>query len=249
MSFDKNIMHKNMPKHNPKISNGMRLNKYLAHQGISTRRGADALIAAGKIFINGKRAAIGAQVGESDKVTVAGVPDTDHVYYAYYKPVGVITVGREPDTKSIADVARFPTKVFPVGRLDKDSEGLIIMTNDGRVSERLLHPDREHEKEYVVTVDKDITHEFLVKMFRGVKIKSGKTKESKIRRKDKHTFEIVLSEGKNRQIRRMCGTLGYQVKKLKRIRVMDIILGRLKANQWRAIEGKDLAAFKKSLGI
>lgn len=227
----------------------MRINKYLAHKGFSTRRGADELISAGKVYINGKVAKLGMEVLETDKVTLKGFEPKEYVYHAYYKPVGVITIGKEENTKSIADVAKFTEKVFPLGRLDKDSEGLIVMTNDGRLSDKLLNPENEHEKEYVVELDKPITHEFLVKMFRGVKIKTGRTKEAKIRRKNKNSFEIVLTEGKNRQIRRMCGALGYQVKRLKRVRVMNILLGKLKANQWRKIEGKELNLFKKSLGI
>ncbi len=227
----------------------IRINKYLALKGFSTRRGADELISAGKVYINGKVARLGMEVYEADNVTLKGFEPKSHVYYAYYKPVGVITVGKEPGIRSIEDAAKFPEKVFPLGRLDKDSEGLILMTNDGRLTDKLLNPDSEHEKEYLVELDKPVTHEFLVKMFQGVRIKSGKTKESKIRRKEKNSFEIILTEGKNRQIRRMCGALGYQVKRLKRVRIMNILLGKLKPNQFRKLTPKEQKELFKDLGI
>ncbi len=227
----------------------MRINKYLAHKGFSTRRGADELISAGKVYINGKLAKLGMEVSETDKVTLKGFEPKEYFYYAYYKPVGVITIGKEPDTKSIAEVAKFPERVFPLGRLDKDSEGLLIMTNDGRLTDKLLNPDFDHEKEYLVELDKHITHEFLVKMFQGVKISGGKTKQAKIRRKEKNSFEMILTEGKNRQIRRMCGTLGFGVKKLKRTRIMNITLGKLKPNQYRNLTPKELKDLLKTLGV
>lgn len=227
----------------------MRINKYLAHKNYATRRGADILIASGKVLINKKTAKLGDQVQETDIVTLRGVEKKEYVYYAYYKPVGVSTIGGNTNEKSINDVAKFDEKVFPIGRLDKDSEGLLIMTNDGRLTDKLLNPDLDHEKEYLVTVDKEVTHSFLVKMNLGIKIGDYKTKKAKIRRASKNSFEIILTEGKNRQIRRMCGSLGFAVKSLKRVRVMNITLGRLKPNQWKKITGKDLKELFKSLGF
>ncbi len=139
--------------------------------------------------------------------------------------------------------------MFPLGRLDKDSEGLLIMTNDGRLTDKLLNPNFDHEKEYLVTVDKEVSHALLVKMNLGIKLGDYKTKKAKIRRVNKHSFEIILTEGKNRQIRRMCGSLGFAVKSLKRFRVMNIELGKLKPNQWRKITDKELKALFKNLGF
>lgn len=226
-----------------------RINKYLADKNYATRRGADALVSAGKVFINGKKAVLGDKVEEGDKVTVAGFESPKYVYYAYYKPAGVATLSSGKGEKAIADVAKFPEKVFPLGRLDKDSEGLLIMTNDGRLTDKLLNPKFEHEKEYLVEVDRPITHQFLVKMSHKVDIGIGKTKESKIRKKSNNTFEIILSEGKNRQIRRMCGVFGYGVRRLVRFRVMNILLGRLKPNQFKKLSTRELGIFLKSLGI
>lgn len=227
----------------------MRINKYLAHKNIATRRGADELISSGKVYLNGKVAQLGDQVTESDEVTLKGHEPKDYAYYAYYKPAGVLSMGKEDGTKNIDESAKFPEKVFPLGRLDKDSEGLLIMTNDGRMTDKLLNPAFDHEKEYIVEVDREISHEFLMKISQKVDIGIGKTKASKVRRIDKNHFEIILSEGKNRQIRRMCGVLGYGVRKLKRFRIMNILLGKIKPNQFRKIEGKELAALKKSLGM
>lgn len=228
----------------------MRINKYLAHKNYATRRGADALVESGKVFINGKKAVLGDQVKESDEVTIKGFEAPNYVYYGYYKPVGVSTVvSATEDEKSIEDVAKFPERVFPLGRLDKDSEGLLIMTNDGRLTDKLLNPENNHDKEYLVTLEQEVTHSFLVKMGLGVKIGDYKTKKTKIRRVDKHSFEIILTEGKNRQIRKMCSNLGFKVKYLKRIRVMNILLGKLKPNQWRKLTEKEQKVLFKDLGF
>lgn len=232
-----------------KISNGMRINKYLAHKNYATRRGADTLISEGKVFINGKKAVLGDQVTETDKVTLQGFEAPNYVYYAYYKPAGVSTVVSAADEKSIEDVAKFPERVFPIGRLDKDSEGLILMTNDGRLTDKLLNPENDHDKEYLVTLEEEITHAFLVKMNLGVRIGDYKTKKAKIRRVDKHSFEIILTEGKNRQIRKMCANLGFKVKYLKRFRVMNILLGKLKPNQFRKLTAPELKTLFKDLGF
>lgn len=234
----------------------MRINKYLAHKNYATRRGADALISAGKVLINGKKAVLGDQVNETDKVTLkgdTGATEAKYVYYAYYKPVGVLTVGGADTDKSgektIESMAKFPERVFPLGRLDKDSEGLLIMTNDGRLTDKLLNPENDHEKEYLVTLAEEVTHQFLVKMGLGVKIGDYKTKKTKIRRVDKHSFEIILTEGKNRQIRKMCGNLGFKVKYLKRIRIMNILLGKIKPNQFRKLTSTELKTLFKDLGF
>jgi len=220
----------------------MRINKYLAHNQYCSRREADIFIEEGKVFINGKVAVLGDQVKEGDEVTVEGVRQTNKITYAYYKPRGIVTTGAQEDEEDILMRTEFPDKVFPVGRLDKDSEGLIIMTNDGTLTTRLL--DNDVEKEYSVTVDKKITHTFLVHMRNGVKIKiptksKGSkwytTKNTKIRRTSPDTFDIVLTEGKNRQIRRMCAALGYSVEKLKRFRVGDVEIEDLKKGGFREV--------------
>ena len=227
----------------------MRINKYLAHKNYATRRGADTLISAGKVFLNGKKATLGDQVNENDEVTLKDFKAADYVYYAYYKPSDVVTLSATQNEKSIGDVVEFPEKVFPLGRLDKDSEGLLIMTNDGRLTDKLLNPANDHEKEYYVEVDRPITHEFLVKMSQKIDIGIHVTKKSKVRRADKNSFDIILSEGKNRQIRRMCGVLGFGVKKLKRFRIMNIALGKLKPNQFRKLSTRELSALFKSIGL
>lgn len=226
----------------------IRINKYLADKGFTTRRGADILIAEKKVLINGKIAKLGDKVGADDKVTLKDFENKKYVYYAYYKPKGIATLASGQE-KSIKDSIEFPEKVFPLGRLDKDSEGLIIMTNDGRLTDKLLNPKFEHQKEYYVEIDRPITHEFLVKISNRVDIGIHKTKKSLVRKVDLKAFEIILLEGKNRQIRRMCGVLGAGVKKLKRFRIMNIMIGKLKPNQYRNISGKELQNFLADLGI
>lgn len=227
----------------------IRINKYLALKNYSTRRGADELISLGKVTINGRKANLGDKVEEGDSVEVKGLKDKKYVYYAYYKPAGIVTTGNKSEGERIEDVTNFTEKVFPVGRLDKESEGLIILTNDGRITEKLLSPEAGHEKEYLVTVDRPITHEFLVKMSNKVDIGIHKTKKSKVRRIDKDTFEIILSEGKNRQIRRMCGVLGFGVKKLKRFRIMDIMIGKLRPNKYRELTAAEIKRLFQQLKL
>jgi 23S rRNA pseudouridine2604 synthase len=223
-----------------KINFPIRINKYLAHKNYTTRRGADDLIEKGAVFINEKTAELGDYVRENDEVTVKGHQQKEFVYYAYYKPKGVVTVGAQDDQKEISDIGGFSDDIFPIGRLDKDSEGLIIMTNDGRITDFFLNPDQAHEKEYRVTVDRPLTHQAMVKLRDGVKIDVGRkkytTKKAKVRKVDNTTLDIVITEGKNRQIRKMCGAVGYKVTKLKRFRIMDIELGGMKPGQREKIE-------------
>ncbi len=227
----------------------IRINKYLSQNGYASRRRADELITEGRVFINGKVAELGSKVGENDKVTVDGIEKEEFTYIAYFKPTGIVTVGAQEGEREIKDVLKVSDKIFPVGRLDKPSHGLIIMTNDGRVTQRLLHPDKKFEKEYAVIVDKPITHTFLTQMATGVDIKGSRTSPTKIRRTSKNSFDIVLTEGKNRQIRRMCTALGYEVRDLQRFRVGNILLGKLKAGSYRIIKGKELKDFLSSLGL
>lgn len=230
----------------------MRINKYLAHKGLSTRREADELISRGVVTINGKRALLGDKVLETDTVEISKKTLEKRAlayrYVAYSKPRGVST-DTQKDSPSILSENPALRGLFPIGRLDKDSHGLILLTNDGRLTERLLNPDREHEKEYHVRVDKPVTDTFVRHMARGVMIEGYKTKTAKVRRAGETTFNIILTEGKNHQIRRMCAAKGYRVISLQRIRVMNIKIGDLKEGQFRDIQGKELETFLKKIGL
>ena len=231
----------------------MRVNKYLAHTGVASRREADVLIAAGKVTVNGKKAAMGQSVEESDAVAVVGKTKAKS-YYAYYKGRGVIThspAEHETDIamKLAADYGI--THVSPIGRLDKDSEGLMILSNDGRITGPLLDPASENDKEYEVLVDKPISGMFRRAMEAGVDIEGYRTKPAKIEASTKNDkrFLLVITEGKKHQIRRMCAALGYQVQSLKRKRILNIEIGKLKPNQYRKIAGPELTDFLKALGL
>lgn len=228
----------------------IRINKYLALKGYSTRRGADEIIEKKQVFINGKLARPGDKVNEYDQVEVKwrGQPK-EFVYYAYHKPKGIIThSAQEEDEEEIKEV--FPIKgVFPVGRLDKDSSGLIILTNDGRVTDRILNPIHEHEKEYIVRTKGKLRNNFKEKMERGVNIEGYITKPCKIEILNENSFKITLTEGKKHQIRRMVVALFQEVAELKRTRIMNIKLEKLKPKQYRKIEGKELENFFKNIGL
>lgn len=229
----------------------IRINKYLADKNVSTRVGADELIKKGLVFINGRKAVLGDKVNKDDKVEISKkVPKKDYVYYAYNKEVGIST---NPDIKDkdILSTTKFPVKVFPVGRLDKDSHGLIIMTNDGRITNRLLSPLFIHEKEYVVKVEPSFSDKFINMMGNGVCFDGFVSKKCKVWRmgNSKNTFHIILTEGKKRQIRRMSEALHHDVIDLKRIRIMNIELGKIKPGEYKIIEGKELDTFLKLLKI
>lgn len=238
-----------------------RINKYLAERGYATRKGADELIQKGKVFVNGRRAVIGEMISDKDKVEIKHrAKDTTttgakYVYYAYNKPVGISTNPENTVIKGVAkvrdilEVCKFPTKVFPIGRLDKDSTGLLIMTNDGRVTDKLLSPKYVHEKEYVVKTEKEFTDRFLENMAQGVRFDRYKSEPCEIWRIRKNVFHIILTEGKKRQIRRMCEALYHKVIDLRRIRIMNIHLEKLKPNEYREITGEELKKFLKSLKI
>lgn len=208
----------------------MRINKYLADQKISTRRGADELIKNKKVFINGKLAELGSQVNEGDKVEVRGAKKVEYKYYAYNKPIGI-----ETDSPQAG--------LFPLGRLDKASHGLLILTNDGRITDQLLNPKFYHEKEYVVRTKEKLRSSFKSKMEAGVTIEDYKTKPCKVKIIGPNTFKVILTEGKKHQIRRMCSALFQEVADLKRERIMNIKLGTLKDGALREIKGEELAAF------
>ena len=223
----------------------IRINKYLADHNYCTRREADAYIEQGLVLINGRKAVLGDKVNEGDKVEVL-FKEPEHHYYAYNKPRGIITHSPQEGEQDI--LQSIPLKgVFPIGRLDKDSHGLIILTDDGRITDPLLHPDYEHEKEYRVTTNEKLVSGFQKKMEKGVDIEGYVTKPAQIKILGDKAFSIVLTEGKKHQIRRMCAALGNTVDDLERTRIMNIELGDLKAGQYRAIEGKELQEFLKIL--
>ena len=230
----------------------VRLNRYLAHKGFSTRRGADDLITNGLVKVNGKTAKLGDKINETDTVevspTILAKNALKHRYVAYHKPRGVST-DVQHDSKSITSELPALRGLYPLGRLDKDSHGLIILTNDGRLTERLLHPSRNHEKEYRVLVNKPVTDAFIRHLERGVLIETYKTKPAKARRTGETIFNITLTEGKKHQIRRMCAAEGYNVEELTRVRIMNIKLDDLKEGSYRNIEGEELVSFLKTIGL
>jgi len=230
----------------------MRINRCLAKRNFCSRREADALIEKGLVTINGKKAVLGAKVNEEDKVEI-NTKNTAAIkvrqYFAYYKPIGVVTHSPEENQKGIENVANFSEEFFPIGRLDKDSHGLIIMTNDGRITDKLLNPQYEHEKEYVVRVNKKINNFFVRHMSEGIDLEDFRTKMATVEKIGEQVFRIVLVEGKKHQIRRMCTALGYEVQDLKRIRVMNIKIGSLKPNQKKEIKDEELQIFLTSLSV
>ena len=229
-------------------SNGIRINKYLAMQGVSTRRDADKIISAGKVTINGRKAVLGDKVNDGDKVEITKKIKNDFVYYAYYKPRGVITHSPQRGEKDIVSSINLKN-IFPIGRLDKDSEGLIILSNDGRITDRLLNPKYDHDKEYIVTTRVSYEDYKLKTMEKGMDLEGISTAPCKTKRIDEKSFSITLSEGQKHQIRRMCDALTLPIDSLKRVRVMNIKLGQLKSNMYRKIEGEELKEFLKSLSL
>lgn len=228
----------------------MRINKYLAHEGISTRRGADELVTRGKVLINGRVATLGEKVKKGDKVELRGSGSPKKfLYYAYNKPVGVITHSPQMGEKDIKRSAGLPGGVFPVGRLDKDSSGLIILTNDGRVTDRLLNPDYKHDKEYRVRTLEPLRGSFKKTIEAGVDIEGYLTKRCTVRTTGPKSFNITLTEGKKHQIRRMVAALHNTVTELERMRILNVRLDNLASGAWRAIEGDELKTFLAHIGM
>ncbi|OIJ21399.1 23S rRNA pseudouridine synthase F [Anaerobacillus alkalidiazotrophicus] len=228
----------------------MRINKYLSESGITSRREADKWIADKRVTINDTIAELGSKVEEGDEVRVDGKPITleqQHVYIALNKPVGITSTTEKHIKGNIVDFVNHPLRIFHIGRLDKESEGLILLTNDGDIVNEILRAENKHEKEYIVTVDKPINSVFLRKMSDGVEILDTKTLPCKITKISSHVFRIILTQGLNRQIRRMCSALGYQVRRLQRIRIMNIQLDGLASGQWRDLTNKELKCLFKEL--
>lgn len=214
----------------------VRINKYLSESGIVSRRGADKWIADGRVKINGELAELGSRVESNDKVHVDGnlvTLEQDYVYIALNKPVGITSTTERHIKGNIVDFVNHPLRIFHVGRLDKDSEGLILLTNDGDIVNEILRAENKHEKEYIVTVDQPVSEHFLTKMSQGVPVLDTKTLPCKVEKLSSHVFKITLMQGLNRQIRRMCSSLGYSVRSLKRIRIMNIHLEGLERGKWR----------------
>lgn len=227
-------------------SEGIRLNKYIASSGLCSRREADTLIENGKVKINGVTAVQGSKVNPGDTVEVSGrkiTPDDDMIYIAFNKPLGVTCTTDRRDPSNIIDYIGFDERIFPVGRLDKNSSGLILLTNDGSIVNRLLRAENGHEKEYLVTVNRPYDKAFIKAMESGVPVLGQLTLPCRIKPAGDKTFKIILRQGLNRQIRRMCEYLGYKVTRLKRIRFMNIQLGDLDTGKWRYLTAEE----KKSL--
>ncbi len=222
----------------------MRINNYISASGFCSRREADALVLAKKVKINGRLAEMGSQVKDKDRVEVNGKriePLKKHVYIMLNKPAGIVCTTERKIRGNIIDFVGHKERIFPIGRLDKDSEGLILLTSDGSIVNEILREENQHDKEYQVSVNKEITPEFLIQMSEGVTIfnpvkeKHEMTKPCVIHKNGEKAFTIILSQGLNRQIRRMCEALGYQVVNLKRVRIMHIKLGKLKTGVWREL--------------
>ncbi|MFZ1987561.1 MAG: pseudouridine synthase [Minisyncoccia bacterium] len=231
----------------------MRINRYLAHRGIATRKDADTLIEKGQVFINSRKAVLGDKVNEKDVVDVrrSGKQPT-YRYVAYHKPIGVVTHSAEDEEEDIKLATETHPELrglFPVGRLDKNSHGLIILTNDGRVTDRLLNPDRVHDKEYAVKVRETLRDSFQKYMERGVDIGDYTTKPCKVRVTGEHAFSITLTEGKKHQVRRMAEAMHLTISDLRRVRIMNIKLGDVPPNGYRPIKDAELALFLKELGL
>jgi len=217
-------------------SEGIRLNKYIASSGLCSRREADTLIESGKVTINGIVAVQGSKVLDGDVVEVNGrkvTPEDDMVYIAFNKPLGITCTTDTRDPSNIIDYIGFDERIFPVGRLDKNSSGLILLTNDGSIVNKLLRAENGHEKEYLVTVNRPYDKNFIKSMESGVPVLGQLTLPCRIKPAGDRSFKIILHQGINRQIRRMCEYLGYKVTKLKRIRFMNIMLGDLETGKWR----------------
>ena len=219
--------------------NGIQINKYISNSGFCSRREADKLIEQGRVTINGKIALVTNRVSENDRVAIDDerikTVKKEHVYLAFNKPVGITCTTDEKDKTNIISFINYPKRIFPIGRLDKDSEGLILLTDDGDIVNKVLRSENENEKEYVVVVDKEITEDFLLQMKSGVPVLDTVTKPCKIKKESNKKFRITLTQGLNRQIRRMCHQLGYEVTSLRRVRIMHIQLGDLKIAKWRKL--------------
>ena len=223
--------------------NSKRLNKFISETGFCSRREADKLIEQGRVTLNGKKPEVGTKVLEGDEVLIDGKRLNGKkapIYIAFNKPVGITCTTERHIKGNIIDYIKHPERIFPIGRLDKPSEGLIFLTSDGDIVNKILRAGNNHEKEYLVTVDKPISRDFLKKMGNGVPILNTITKNCKVTQENRQRFRIILTQGLNRQIRRMCEVLGYHVVKLKRVRIMNITLEGINSGQWRYLSALEI---------
>ena len=230
--------------------NGKRLNKFIADSGYCSRREADRLIEEGRVTVNGQRAGLGDRVWPGMRVLVDGKSLTgegEKVYILLNKPRGIVCTADPREPMNVVDYIQYPIRVFPVGRLDKDSEGLLLLTSDGGIVNRILRAAGGHEKEYEVTIDRPVTREFIERMMAGVPILDTVTLPCKARKTGERTFNIIIVQGLNRQIRRMCEALGANVTHLRRIRIMNLKLGDLKPGEWRELTPKELSGLTAQL--
>lgn len=230
------------------IAETIRLNQYIAASGWCSRRKADLLIAAGQVTVDDEIAVIGSRVSPGQTVRIDGQPviaSEDYVYLALYKPQGIICTTDRRRDDNIIDFLDYPLRVFPVGRLDRDSEGLIFLTNDGPIVNKILRASNVHEKEYIVSVDKPVTEEFLRQMAGGVPILGTVTRPCRLRKISARRFAIILTQGLNRQIRRMCEYFGYDVLHLIRVRIMHVTLDGLQPGQWRYLTPHEIKELRR----
>ena len=231
-------------------NNSKRLNKFIADSGYCSRREADRLIGEGRVQVDGRPGALGDKVLPGMSVTVDGrslTGESEKVYLLLNKPRGIVCTADPREPMNVVDYIGHPARVFPVGRLDKDSEGLLMLTSDGEIVNRMLRAAGGHEKEYEVTIDRSVTREFVERMMAGVPILDTVTLPCKVRRTGEKSFNIILVQGLNRQIRRMCEALGANVTHLRRIRIMNLRLGRLKPGEWRDLTPSELDTLMKQL--
>ena len=236
------------------MEEGIRVNKYLAECGICSRRGADELVNSGRVCVDGNVAVMGMKIMPGSYVTVDGIPiegRDDKVYLALNKPRGIVCTFEKREKNNVIDFLKYPVRVTYAGRLDKESQGLLLLTNDGDMIDAMMRSRNNHEKEYIVNVHRPVTDAFLYKMSKGVYIEELDitTKKCVVERLDERQFKIIITEGHNRQIRRMCEQFGYHVRKLVRVRIMNIELGELPVGEYRELTTEELSGLKSALGM
>lgn len=233
-----------------KLKEPVRINKFLSNAGICSRREADRMLESGRITVDGHIAGMGEKVTKENLIKIDGKSireEEERILLAYHKPKGVVCTTSKKDKMNIVDYINYPKRIYPIGRLDKDSEGLIFLTNQGELVNKILRSRYGHEKEYKVTVNKEITDDFLRGMASKVPILDTVTKPCKIKKTGKNTFDIVITQGLNRQIRRMCEYFGYRVVRLVRVRIMNVTLGKLKPGEYRELSEKERRELLKQL--
>lgn len=237
----------------PSMSEGTRLNKFISEAGVASRRAADRLVEEGRITINGRTAVVGDKVFDGDDVRVDGKPVSkveEDIILVFHKPRGITCTSDHDDRDNVIDFIGYPKRIYSVGRLDKDSEGLLLMTNNGELANRIMRARYDHEKEYIVTVDRPVTDDFIKGMSNGVPILDGKiTRKCLVEKVSKNRFRIILKQGLNRQIRRMCEYFGYDVTRLVRVRIMNVELGDLPVGKYRDMSKGEREEMFRRLGI